>query len=210
MKTLLCLVLAGIVPVILNAQAFGGQSELSVSCGYVSMVQAGDAGFGIGGGDGYTETTSPGNFFLTYHYYPGGRIAVGLCVGTQTLDRAFYDDYHASAGPYSPYRLEQVVYSTLAGEFLFNYANRRNVRLYTMLGLGASAYSRKIADYEPGTNWIRSNEHGVMFNAQYVPIGIRIGRALSGFFELGLGYKGFFNGGISCRFPVKVKQVNAY
>ena len=64
MKTLLCLLLAGIVPLILNAQAFGGQSELSVSCGYVSMVQAGDAGFGIGGGDGYTETTSPGNFFL--------------------------------------------------------------------------------------------------------------------------------------------------
>ncbi len=184
------------------AQTFRGQSEFSGSYGIGSFQEIMQSSFGFGGGSGYTSVdNATGNLFINYRYYLSNRIAVGIVVGKEQFSTSSFDDYYNSNG--GPYRKATYNYTTVATEFLVNYLNKRWVRLYTYFGSGCSFYKVNSSEYDVANiGWVStgSGDH-VGFNLQYVPVAVSVGGMLSGFFELGMGYKGFVNGGLSFRFP---------
>ena len=103
---------------------------------------------------------------------------------------------------------------TLAVEISGAYINHKYVRLYSIFGVGATfkketdvydlAYTQVGAGYynANGYPYGRSGaypDNVTKFDAYYSPIGISFGDALRGFIELGVGYKGFINGGLSIK-----------
>jgi hypothetical protein len=71
------------------------------------------------------------------------------------------------------------------------------IQLYTMLGLGVTLNTEK-GSYNSTGDTDTETSSNLAF--QVTPIGMRIGRKLGGFAELGFGYKGIMNFGLSYRF----------
>ncbi|GHV57148.1 hypothetical protein FACS1894182_05270 [Bacteroidia bacterium] len=82
-------------------------------------------------------------------------------------------------------------YSTIAIEGVLNYVTKSTWQLYGLLGGGLSIASVPKSDV---LNTV------VFPNFQVTPIGVRIGGSFGGFAEVGYGYKGIINVGISVRF----------
>jgi hypothetical protein len=186
---ILFFVLVTAAPVV--AQTFAGQTEFSISYGINTFQQTMHSTI-IGGGSSYTEVTSAtGTPFLTCRFYISNKFAIGITAGIQQFSTASYDDYF-NGNPNIPYSTSVYNYRTMATEFLANYINKHLYRLYTYLGVGYSVFTERItqsSDVDQQTS----------FNMQYVPLGINIGNRLCGFAELGIGYKGFMNCGLSYR-----------
>ncbi len=79
-------------------------------------------------------------------------------------------------------------------ETSFTYLNKNNLQLYALTG-GGIFYSR-IWDKSPVTS--DDELYGPTF--QVTPIGIRYGKSVAAFAELGYGYKGIANLGVSLKF----------
>ena len=192
MKTPLILMFVLITSAPVIAQTCAGQAELSFSYGINSFQQTMQSTI-IGGGSSFTEVTSAtGDPFLTCRFYVSNNIAIGLTAGVQQFSTASYDDYF-NGNANIPYRTLAYNYKTVATEILTNYTNKHLFRLYTYLGIGYSSYSVRNSPDNGVT------EQNTSFNMQYVPIGISIGNKLCCFAELGIGYKGFMNCGLSYR-----------
>ena len=90
-------------------------------------------------------------------------------------------------------------------EMTFCYLDTRNdlirVRLY-----GAVSYGVSVLDdlnRKPGA----ADQSGLKpWGFQATPFGMRIGRQVAGFIEIGLGYKGLVHGGLAVRFPKILRQ----
>ena len=200
MKKIPTLLLLSVAPLFSVAQTFRGQSEVSVSYGFRSFQEVSNGEFGLGDEDSYvTEDYSTGNLFLTDRYYLSNRLAIGLTAGRIHFNTSF----HQSQGSYAVESSSSSFdYTTIAPEVLFNYINTRYVRLYTLLGTGYSIVSEKTTEYFPfGQPAVSSSVRHTPINVYYSPIGLSIGGQVSGFLELGIGYKGFVNAGLSFRLP---------
>ncbi|MDR1725419.1 MAG: hypothetical protein LBR28_03400 [Bacteroidales bacterium] len=79
---------------------------------------------------------------------------------------------------------------TFACEFQAYYLNTTYVQLFGMVGLGFTINSVSKSDY-PTVQF---------YNFQITPFGIRIGKSFGVFCEVGYGYKGFINTGLSYKF----------
>lgn len=97
---------------------------------------------------------------------------------------------------------------TFAAEYTHAYVAGKHVRLYTTVGMGITAYKVALEydkEYYYSNYPFRANELGDIrrqkrdahFNAYYSPIGILVGGKVSWFAEVGFGYKGLFNSGVS-------------
>lgn len=135
-------------------------------------------------------------------YYISDEIAIGFSAGLQEMATNYYDPYFT--GTSSPYVQTQYKMFTMSPEIVGNYHNKKNVRLYGT-GSIAMAYVQTITStYRvPGHEYYK----GISYNIQLSPIGISVGRILSCYAEIGIGYKGFLNGGISYRFEHQNKEV---
>ncbi len=83
---------------------------------------------------------------------------------------------------------------SVAVECRFTYFRKGIVKLYGSVGLGCAYWN--IVDTlndEPTT-------HGVFPTVNLSPFGIRLGRKVGGFVEVGLGYRGLVSGGVDIRF----------
>jgi hypothetical protein len=158
----------------------------------------------------YTNSNYTGALFASYKYELGGVVSLGLTVayehesGTYT-DNRYYN--YLYTGGYSPYnygttgsfRRSSI---TIAPEITFNYGDFGDglVRLYSVIGMGYTYRHELVTESGINTEYTSPYVSPLHFNGYISPIGIRFGRRLSGFFELGLGYKGVFNYGLSYRF----------
>jgi len=88
---------------------------------------------------------------------------------------------------------------TLAVELDYRYVNKELVKLYSGIGLGYTVINESFSGDTTNFRLIDSNEPGY-FNLHVNAIGVRVGKALAGFAEIGFGYKGLLNFGISYQF----------
>lgn len=116
---------------------------------------------------------------------------MGITAGKQRVWGVMLDDSGRELSQFSR------DYKTVAIDVLCNYANKEWVRVYTYLEPGVSF--KKITNTYPRSSTEHSNE--TIFNMYYMPIGISVGKRVSGFAELGFGFKGIVNAGLSFRFP---------
>ena len=89
-------------------------------------------------------------------------------------------------------------YMTFAVEPIFNYMYRPSCQLYGYFGLGGTIVTFGNVIFDDGSN---ANISRVPYvNVHITPIGVRFGNEFGGFVEIGYGYKGILNAGISYRF----------
>lgn len=126
-----------------------------------------------------STVTSSGAVNAGYLYHPNRRVAIGLS-GTVENIRFSY------AGPVRDEKY--LFYAVLVNGRLY-YMNRPSFSLYSGIGAG----------YAGAQSSIRGNAGG-MFAFQVNALGFRVGRNIAGFGELGFGYQGMLQAGLSVRF----------
>jgi len=142
----------------------------------------------------YGDKKRTGALFATYRFQIIKQLSVGLAVGYEReWSELTYSDYQlkkeVKAGDYSRAAV------TIAPELQVLYKQMPMVSVYGGLGMGATLVTEKI-NGNIGTQTYK----GDYFAFQLTPIGVRVGRKLSGFTELGYGYKGAISMGLAYRF----------
>lgn len=154
-----------------------GKSEVSVAWGPYSIYTfLNERPYDVSSGTG----------MISYKYYLSKRTTLGMVVAYENL---------SNWGSYLTFAPE----ATYA--YYDNKDARIRVKMYGSASLGLTVFddfaiSRDLYTYH-------RDESGAKITGHISPFGIRIGRKLGGFMELGLGYKGLFNFGMSYRFKTK-------
>jgi hypothetical protein len=131
---------------------------------------------------------STGAGFLSGRYYVNSWLGVGLTLGMEIIKADLVNGEDVIIGDYT-YRSQ-----VIAAEFKFRYLNTEFLQLYSGLGSGFRFGKEK-------TRYLNDppdiSDVG-LWTGHINLLGIRIGKGFGGFLELGYGYKGIFNVGISC------------
>jgi hypothetical protein len=201
-KHSLLLGLVGCLSTVAGAQSLQSQVLCSAGVGYLSGVQVVNYIGKTTGGDRHAniETGATPNYFMSCSYFVRPRLALGIAMGLQSLTGHSNTDWTNRMGV-TPYAYQQD-YITLAAELVHVHRQSRNFQLYSTYGLALS-YAKTRYNYPASTFDRLSPKTSFYPNLQYSPLGLRVGRALSGFLEVGVGYKGFINAGISYRISTK-------
>lgn len=167
-----------LVLVLLSGGAFAqkGKGEIALGYGYYSSFTL---------YNGTPFNTSTGTPSISLRYYINNAVTAGLSVGFEN---------NSSYGSFL----------TFAPEFTFRYMDTRNTRVRVRL-YGAAAYGLTVFNDNQVAPGHVDNTGPKLWGFQGTPIGIRVGRKLAGFLEVGYGYKGLINGGLSYRFRAMPK-----
>ena len=136
------------------------------------------------------ESHSPvGPVMIGYRHYLNKNISIGI-MGSYT---AYKTDYR--------YTLKDSVIGTTDDKFYtvmargdINYVNDNYFQMYSGLSVGLTNFKTNYADSTSGS--ISTNHLAYQVNL----VGVRVGKNFGAFLELGFGYNGIFNGGISYKF----------
>lgn len=157
-----------------TAQSFAqrGKSEIAFGYGYWSIYSL---------ANGTPFNTSSGVYNLTYRYYLSKDVSLGLAVGSENIK---------SYGSFT----------TIVPELTVKYLDTRHsqirVRLYGAVSYGVTIFQ----DHNVLPN--QADNSGLWaYGFQATPFGIRIGRQVAFFTEIGLGYKGLVHCGVNLRVP---------
>lgn len=153
-----------------------------------------------GGCDDYSSWLWPGEYPGERRYYEGPlRVTGGIGisygyrvrrwfeVGASLTYSGFYQNLYYSRNAGVAGRVRDH-YVTLMPYARFSWLNRRSVRLYSSLHLGIQANWQKSYFYPTWNNYYLA--------AHLTPFGIRVGRRLFGYGEVGVGMRGVFVLGI--------------
>ncbi len=166
-----CLILAMLFA-IPRSHAQKGRSELAFGYGYWSIYSL---------ANGTPFNASSGVYNLTYRYYLNKDVTLGLGIGTENINN------YAS-------------FTSIVPEVSVCYMDTRHdqvrVRLYGSFAYGVTIFhDNKVAVGHADQSGLWA------YGFQAVPFGIRIGRQVAFFTEIGLGYKGLVHSGVDFRFP---------
>jgi len=195
------------MPLLSIAQDRRGDQELSASYGRESgtdMIQgfSGRRSRPSSDHSAYNSGTfNSGNAFLTYRYFLSKKLVLGATIGTEFVSFDHYSNRGLRTDPPALLGHYKANITTLAFELKPVYYNGSLVQLYGLIGLGGRYYSEhQVSGQSTGTN---NGFPNLFFNSQWTPLGVRVGKQLSGFAEFGLGYKGLVNAGVCYRFNRK-------
>lgn len=146
------------------------------------------AGF-TGGHQERRNTSWSGNIHLGYKYAFTERIVAGLSYAyVKSAGGLFINDQKEGT--------VENIYNTFAAEFEYRYIARDNFKLYSVLGAGITPYKEKFV----GNNGNKEVNNDTHFNFQVSAIGVKIGKPVGVFTELGFGYKGILSAGLFANF----------
>lgn len=170
--------------------------DITASYGIVTTDQVADVlkdvlttifSFGTYEKDNYNYS---GALFLTYkrpvtfRLHLGGTIGMDNVSGDLVSDNIKYGEFATS-------------HTTLATEADLRWVKRNWLQMYSGLGLGYTFTSEQGTYTNTGESDINRSGHlAIQANA----LGIRLGKRLGGFMEVGFGYKGILNFGLSYQF----------
>ena len=154
-----------------QSHAQRGRSEVALGYGYWSL-------FSLANG---TPTNSSGAVVFTFRHYFTPNVTLGIGIGTENIK-----DYGS--------------FTTFSPELTVKYLDTRNarfrVRLYGAVSYGISFFNdSKIGLGEADASGVKA------IGFQGTPLGVRLGRQVAFFSEIGVGYKGLFHSGLEVRFP---------
>ena len=160
-----------------RSHAQRGKSEIALGYGYYSDYSL---------VNGKPFSASSGAPVLSYKYYINKNVTLGMGIG--------YENIRTWGS-----------FLSFVPEMTFCYLDTRHdlirVRLYGEIGYGVTIFD-DLARVQGA-----ADRSGPWFYAfQATPLGIRIGRQIAGFAEVGFGYKGLIHGGIEIRVPKILKQ----
>lgn len=127
------------------------------------------------------------SFNLSLRYHRTQRISVGMVMGF-TTKTTYRTDYSVAKSYY-----KHASFIT-AFEVKFIYIDQSLVQVYVLTGLGILLVRTK------DQRFLHDTKMYGWPTTQLTPIAIRVGKKLGGFAEIGYGYKGIINLGVSARF----------
>jgi hypothetical protein len=122
-----------------------------------------------------------------YRYWFNKRIGIGAHFA---FDKNSVKVLPAQA---TDWEIHQRFFYTFAADFNWNYMYKSTCQLYGNIGMGATvvSFSGNSADQLQRLPY---------FNMHLSPFGVRVGKTIAGFAEIGWGYKGIINIGVSAKF----------
>ena len=137
------------------------------------------------------ESHSPvGPIMVGYRHYLNKQISIGI-MGSYT---AYKTDYR--------YTLKDSVIGTTDDKFYtvmvrgdYNFVNADYFQMYSGLSVGLTNFKSNYAD-STSSSGVSTTHLAYQVNV----VGVRFGKNFGAFIELGFGYNGIFNGGISYKF----------
>lgn len=185
------------------AQNTHNKHELRIGFSDAIPLTIGDAllyGFTSGltsGIAGYTKDTkndkSSGMWGIGYKYHINNRFSAGMEVSYLSSSKDI--NFKKSDDEYNVHRKSSFLLILPTAQY--HYLNREKLQLYGNIGLGVLNYSIK-EDKDVGSEAF--DENYTSFAFQVNPIGLRVGKRIGGFAELGFGFKGIINIGASMKF----------
>ena len=165
---------------VLSGFAQTGKSEISVSYGLWSAYTL---------ANGMPYSASSGVGMINYKYYLSKRVNIGMTVGYENI---------GNDGSYLHF----------VPEFTYAYYDNKNDRIRVRMYSGAAVGIAVFDDLHTnnGVYSTYQDNSGPKITGQATVFGMRIGRKIGGFLELGYGYKGIVTGGIGYRFSTKAKK----
>ena len=138
-----------------------------------------------------------GATFISIRYFLYAYLSLGFTGGTISEQGQYSQSYSTSVIK-STYTQKV---TTIAPEIYYVYTYKKYFEAYTLLGAGVAfttvTTTTRATPYTPESSATSAYDGWKM---QYTPIGIRVGGHLSAFAELGFGYKGLLNAGVSYKF----------
>jgi hypothetical protein len=181
------------------SQSLAGQQEIGVGIGFSSVYKELANAFG----DNTNNYNLSPVWSMTYRYYTR-RMSVGVALSYENLVN---NDREIGYTTYS-HSHDAMTIVGIVPEFTFNYINKvvneqkAELRLYGLVAAGATILSESDDYYNYGTRLLPT--------LQLTPVGIRYGRDFTCSCELGIGYKGLINFGVSYRmFPQHTASIPA-
>ena len=132
-----------------------------------------------------------GTFFLGYKYRAGKLFPVGVTVAYEEMSSELTNKKGELVG------WENGRYITVMAEGQVRYINKRVFQMYSGLGLGYTFAGSEVTTVGGSESDRDEFNH---FNFQANLLGFRLGTVVGGFIELGFGYKGIVNLGLSAQF----------
>ncbi len=140
------------------------------------------------GGITYKDETSWGSLYINYNYSISDKFTLGGLVAFEQITNKVLSNGSKIGN-------SRAVFYTIAFEAAFRYVRNNNFQMYSGLGL---AYTYGSMSFESTTTLeddSKSTAH--LPNFHLTGVGIRFGKKFGGIIELGFGYKGLVNAGIS-------------
>jgi hypothetical protein len=161
----------------------------------------------------YNTSQYTGAIAATYRYHISHVVSLGLSFAYENEQGTFTDNsynynynyYYASgnypANYFNSYGTFRRSSFTIAPEVTFNYGDFAHgfIRLYGVFGMGYTFRNELLTDAGTNAEYTSPYINRVHVNAYGSPLGVRFGHQLGGYFELGLGYRGVFNYGLTYR-----------
>ena len=186
---LLALISAGITS---NGQCPSNKRQLEIT-GSFGLVSGSQVSSGLHESE-KTITYNSGASFVTARYFLYNRLALGVSGGMAGEHGQYADPRH----PTVISRTYTMSITTVAVEVYYIYLFKKYFEAYTLFGAGPGfTTTTTITNPNLITAASTTTQSTSGMRAQYTPIGIRVGGRVGAFAELGLGYKGIFNGGLS-------------
>jgi len=179
-----------------NAQCPSNKRQIDIVASY-GFITGDEISEKIAPGDNSQSNTNivynSGASFLTVRYFLYNRLAIGFSWGVTKERWQYNDPYNPSFSAHS-YKQNS---TTGAFEVYYIYVFRKYFEVYTLAGIGASHNTREEPVFSAGQIYSTATSSHDVLKAQYTPIGVRAGGRLGAFAELGIGYKGLLNLGVS-------------
>ncbi len=178
----------------MNAQEHKN-NEINVGYGQGTSTTAINAfGAAIFSGDDDVNTDSGGALYISYKLSVSKRVRLGALLIREKVES---EEIQRPENRIS----EQITVkaTTFAIEFDYRYVVKETLQLYSGIGIGYTFGDEEFIQ-NPGSGQIIENGNVNHFNCQFNFFGIRYGKSFGVFAELGYGYKGVLNGGVSFQF----------
>jgi hypothetical protein len=182
---------------------------------------------GSWGGVSFGNNHWIGDFYASYGYSFNKTLTLRTTFSVDRINYGYFNRYlnleqaHAVGSDTSGHFNVGKMSATTLGldvDLEVNYINRKWVKFYGLVGVGADLLLIKYVPYNnapfvegqpnsQGGNYTYNNIYGnsttafiPFFNFQISPLCLKVGRQIGGFLELGYGYRGLISGGLYCKF----------
>ena len=131
-----------------------------------------------------------------YRYWFNKKIGIGVHFAFDKNSVKAIHAHDLSTTSDDEWRVHNRYFYTLAAEVNWKYLDRPICQLYGNAGLGVTLV--QFSDNK-NPNPDAHLKQFPFFNMNVMPFGVRVGKMVGGFAEIGWGYKGFFNVGVSVK-----------
>ncbi len=187
---------------------------MTFSCSVAQAANKNEFSLGTGYGSWYyflvtdnAQILSPtGSMFFSYRYIRK-RVSWGVTLGAEQVCVRHSVSRHSM---FLGYDEDDFTFVTCSADMRVRYAKAKlksgtSIDIYGIASLGMTIMQKSPADEPDGARI--SGEFPLIPAVQLMPLGVRVGRRLGGFFEMGFGYKGIVHAGINLRIADKPQKI---